>query len=37
MRKISLLIFISTILFGSDINEIKETIHSNWEKLLKKL
>ena len=37
MGKISLLIFISTILFGSDINEIKETIHSNWEKVAKKI
>ena len=37
MGKISLLIFISTILFGSYINEIKETIHSNWEKVAKKI
>ena len=37
MRKIILTIFISTILFGNDVNEIKETIHSNWEKIAKKI
>mgnify|MGYP001162536657 FL=1 len=36
MRKISLVIFISTFLLGNDINEIKETIHSNWEKVAQK-
>ena len=36
MRKLGLIIFISTNLFGNDVNEIKETIHSNWEKIAKK-
>ena len=36
MRKIGLIIFISTILFGNVVNEIKETIHSNWEKVSQK-
>ena len=37
MRKLGLIIFISTNLFGNDVNEIKETIHSNWEKVAKKI
>ena len=37
MRKLGLIIFISTNLFGNDVNEIKETIHSNWEKIAKKI
>ena len=36
MRKISLIILISTFLFGNDINKIKETIHSNWDKVAQK-
>ena len=37
MRKLGLIIFISTNLFSNDVNEIKETIHSNWEKVAKKI
>ena len=37
MRKLGLIIFISTNLFGNDVNEIKETIHSNWEKIAKRI
>ena len=37
MRKLGLIIFLSTNLFGNDVNEIKETIHSNWEKIAKKI
>ena len=37
MRKLGLIIFISTNLFGNDVNEIKETIHSNWQKIAKKI
>ena len=36
MGKISLTILISTFLFGSDINKVKETIHSNWDKVAQK-
>ena len=36
MRKIGLIIFISTILIGNDVNEIKKTTHSNWEKVSQK-
>ena len=37
MRELGLIIFISTNLFGNDVNEIKETIHSNWQKIAKKI
>ena len=36
MRKTSLIILMSTVLFGNDIKKIKETIHSNWDKVAQK-
>ena len=36
MRRIGPTIFISTILFGNVVYDIKETIHSNWEKVSQK-